>query len=488
MPEMKGNRMLFNSYQFIFVFLPLLLIGWNILQKVHIKSALVFLTLMSMWMYGSFDIRFLITIISTSLITYLISYWLSRKKSKLILFAGIAFQLLVLGYFKYTGFFVDNVNAVFKTDINFAQLFIPIGISFYSFGQIAFLVDRYKEEIEHIDILSYFAYTLYFPKIMQGPIAFPKEILDQMFDEEKIKWNADRVLRGLILFSIGLGKKVLLADYLGLVVDYLYSQVYYLDTLCVIMAGLTYAFQIYFDFSGYCDMADGISRMLGINLPQNFNSPYQAESAEDLWRRWHITLNRFLIKYVYIPLGGSRKGKTRTLIHIMIIFTLSGLWHGAAWTYIVWGVMQGLTVIWDKVRPFKIGKKFGQVCTFAFFCFSMLFFRAKTLEESFVLIQKLFFFTWPGFTYRAVSNLKISELYVVREAVEMTSMQYSNILYMIIYLLLIGISFFVITRKNAYSFIEKKEFTKKELVGIALIAALSILSLSRVQTYIYFNF
>lgn len=405
MPEMKGNRMLFNSYQFIFVFLPLLLIGWNILQKVHIKSALVFLTLMSMWMYGSFDIRFLITIISTSLITYLISYWLSRKKSKLILFAGIAFQLLVLGYFKYTGFFVDNVNAVFKTDINFAQLFIPIGISFYSFGQIAFLVDRYKEEIEHIDILSYFAYTLYFPKIMQGPIAFPKEILDQMFDEEKIKWNADRVLRGLILFSIGLGKKVLLADYLGLVVDYLYSQVYYLDTLCVIMAGLTYAFQIYFDFSGYSDIAIGSAYVMGFKLKDNFRNPYFSRSIADFWRRWHISLSSWFRDYIYFPLGGKRIKKSRWYFNLLFTFFISGLWHGASWGFIIWGTLHGFYYIFGEItKKFRrkvvefIGitklpktNKYLQIfLTFSLVCFSWIFFRANNLKDAFYIIGNLF--------------------------------------------------------------------------------------------------
>ena len=192
-------------------------------------------------------------------------------------------------------------------------------------------------------------YTVYFPKLIQGPIAFHKEMIDQFTDKSLRKYDPEKMAKGIMSFIIGLSKKVLLADTLSKMVVYGFHYTYYLDTITVIVVMLAYTFQIYLDFSGYCDMANGVSLMLGFKLPVNFNSPYKAATAKELWQRWHMTLSRFFIKYVYIPLGGSRKGKIRTIINVLVVFILSGLWHGAGWTYICWGLMQGLLVVWDNL-------------------------------------------------------------------------------------------------------------------------------------------
>ena len=309
---------------------------------------------------------------------------------------------------------------------------------------------------------------------------------------------------------IGLGKKVLLADALALPVNYGFEQTYYLDTITVILVMLAYTFEIYFDFSGYCDMASGISLMLGITLPVNFNSPYKSATVKELWQRWHITLSRFFIKYVYIPLGGSRHGKLRTVLNVLIVFVLSGLWHGAGWTYVCWGLMQGLLVVWDDLgivgvreadgsihlhryllrkRPlFTVSRKIGQFFTFTFFVISLIFFRSESMAYAGAMFRRLFTFTWPGFLYRVAGKLDIAELYVIKEAVSLLAPGMLNLLYVTIFIFLLVISAFIITRKNALEISSNTSFSKKLCLFIILIFVWSFLSLSQVSTFIYFKF
>lgn len=521
--------MVFNSFGFIFIFMPLLLAGYNLLLHFgYRRLAILFITAMSAVLYGMFNYKYLVIIGISMAITYLFSYIIEKKSgdssksiiiekgsgdysksisikkesggssnsisikkkvSPLIPAVAVLFHVAVLGYFKYTGFLVDNINSIFKTDYTFTAFLLPVGISFYTFSQIAFVIDRYRGEIPHYDFLSYAFYILYFPKIMQGPIAFPKEIIDQTRDIESLRFDADRFGRGIILFIIGLAKKVLLADTIALIVTYTYSQAYYLDTLCVIVAGIATALNIYFDFSGYCDMADGISQMLGITLPQNFNSPFKASTVQELWQRWHMTLSRFLTKYIYFPLGGSRKGAARTIINILIIFFISGLWHGAGWTYVVWGLVNGILVIFDhfhkrKLLPIKI----RQVLTFLFFSFSVIIFQASDLTTAGVMIGKLSFFTYPGFLYRTAANLTLSETYVLEEAVQLFAPNMLNIYYFILMMIVIAFSLFLMTRPNAREIAAKTTFKTWQIVALSVLACLSILSLSNVQTFVYFTF
>lgn len=508
--------MVFNSFGFIFIFMPLLLAGYNLLLHFgYRRLAILFITLMSAVLYGMFNYKYLVIIGISMAVTYLFSYIMEKKSgdpltstsiekepgsssksinnnrrvSPLIPAAAVIFHIAVLGYFKYTGFLIDNINSLFKTDYAFTAFLLPVGISFYTFSQIAFVIDRYRGEIEHYDLLSYAFYILYFPKIMQGPIAFPKEIIDQTRDIDALRFNADRFGRGIILFIMGLAKKVLLADTIALIVTYTYSQAYYLDTLCVIVAGISTALNIYFDFSGYCDMADGISQMLGITLPQNFNSPFKASTVQELWQRWHMTLSRFLTKYIYFPLGGSRKGSIRTVINILIIFFISGLWHGAGWTYVVWGLVNGILVIFDHFHKRKIlPVKIRQVLTFLFFSFSVIIFQASDLTTAGVMIGKLSFFTYPGFLYRTAANLTLSETYVLEEAIQLFAPNMLNIYFFILMLAVLIFSLFLMTRPNAREIASKSTFKTSQIVFLAILACLSILSLANVQTFVYFTF
>ena len=324
----------FNSFTFILVFLPILLIGWYALNRFEKHTvADIFLILMSLYFYYSFGAMFLVILLVSIAVNYGLSMLLEHwHQPKLIKIVGVLFNLALLFYFKYLGFFIDNVNALTGAALTAKEILMPIGISFFTFGQISFIVDRANGEAPHYPFLKYVMYTVYFPKLIQGPIAFHKEMIDQFNDASLRKYDSDRFAKGLMSFIIGLSKKVILADTLAGAVNYGFKYTYYLDTLTVIVVMLAYTFQIYLDFSGYCDMANGVSMMLGYELPVNFNSPYKASSAKELWQRWHMTLSRFFIKYVYIPLGGSRKGKLRTVINVLIVFVLSGLWHGAGWT------------------------------------------------------------------------------------------------------------------------------------------------------------
>ena len=505
----------FNSFTFILVFLPVLMIGWHALNRLQKYTvADVVLIIMSLYFYYTFGVNFLI-ILSVSIgVNYALSAVLKKIDSrnttdsnihkKLIKIIGVLFNLGLLFYFKYLGFFADNLNVVFKTGLTVDKIIMPIGISFFTFGQISYIVDRANGEAPHYSFVEYTLYTAYFPKLIQGPIAFHKEMIDQFRDKSLRTYDSVKFSAGIISFVLGLSKKVILADVLSKIVNYGFEQTYYLDTLTVIAVMLAYTFQIYFDFSGYCDMANGISLMLGYRLPTNFNSPYKAASAKELWQRWHMTLSRFFIKYVYIPLGGSRKGRYRTIANVLIVFILSGLWHGAGWTYVCWGLMQGLLVVWDdlgivstekegkfllrKEPLLVIPKALGRAMTFIAFVASLIFFRSESVEKALAMFRRLFFFTWPGFLTRTATNLDIAENYVFRQFLSQMGGIDENVIYMITMVTYLAVSGFIITRKNTEEIIETTTFDKKTLIGITVLFLWSFISLSAVSTFIYFQF
>ena len=511
----------FNSFTFILAFLPILLAGWyglNKIEKYNVADA--FMVIMSLYFYYSFGAGFLLVLLLSVAGNYFLSFLIELidKKSardnkygkKLIGAVGVIFNLALLFYFKYLGFFVENVNAITGAALSFKQILMPIGISFFTFGQISFIIDRSKGEAPHYPVLKYLMYTVYFPKLIQGPIAFHKEMIDQFSDKSLRRYNSDTMAMGIMSFIIGLSKKVLLADNLAKVVNYGFHYTYYLDTLTVIAVMLAYTFEIYLDFSGYCDMANGVSMMLGYRLPENFNSPYKAATSKQLWQRWHMTLSRFFIKYVYIPLGGSRKGKARTIINVLIVFVLSGLWHGAGWTYICWGLMQGLLVVFDNLgivgikdkqdsdrqkflfrqKPLvSIPRPLGNAITFTMFTISLVFFGSQNMTYALEMFKRLFFWTYPGFLYRTAENLVIPENYVFRMFLSQMGRQgMVTGVYMASFLLLLAISAFVMTRKNTGEIIKETKFGKRTVIALAVLFIWSFVSLSDVSTFIYFQF
>ncbi len=502
----------FNSFKFILLFLPLLLLGWNLLNNRRLyRAADFFVILMSLYYYYTFGAQFFWILLFSIFVNYGLSFIVEKKRDlrKAVKVIGVLFNLSLLFYFKYLGFFVDNLSAITGKALSVQDIIMPIGISFFTFGQISFIVDRANGEAPHYPLCQYAMYTVYFPKLIQGPIAFHKEMIDQFKDEAKRRFDSDTFARGMMSFTIGLGKKVILADTLAGSVNYGFHYTYFMDTLTIIAVMLAYTFQIYLDFSGYCDMANGVSMMLGIRLPDNFNSPYKAKSSKELWQRWHMTLSRFFIKYVYIPLGGSRKGKIRTVLNVLIVFIISGLWHGAGWTYICWGFMQGLLVVWDDLgivavdygddrkRKYLLREKplfvvpgyLGNAMTFIMFVISLVFFRSQDMKYAIQMFKQFFFFTYPGFLYRTASQMKIAENYVPRQILTMLHVQGGDdIVYLATMIIFLAVSGFIMTRKNTKEIVESTDFGFKTVLGLSVIFVWSFISLSDVSTFIYFQY
>ncbi len=502
--------MLFNSFLFIFIFLPITLIGWYTLNQCrHTELAKTFLAGMSLWFYGYFNFYYLAIIIVSIIINYLLSFVLTfaenktweKTASRVGLLTGIIFNLGLLFYFKYYDFFIENINFAFHTNFTLKHILLPLGISFFTFQQLSFIIDRCLGRAEHYSFINYVTFVTFFPQLIAGPIVLYKEIIPQFEDADNRKFNAANFSEGIILFVLGLGKKVLIADVFGLVVNYGFAQTYSLDTVSTILVVLSYTFEIYFDFSGYSDMAMGLGRMFNIIIPVNFNSPYRACSVKELWQRWHITLSRFFITYVYIPLGGSKKGKLRTIINTIIIFFLSGLWHGAAWTYIAWGTMQGLLVVWDNLgivgikgkeekRPskFHIPAWLGWFLTFSFFNLSMFFFRSESMAGAVQMFKNLFAFNYTGKMFEVAAAMDISEFYVVREALSIAASDVVKYAYLLLLVVYLSVSFFLIFRRNALEIATDGKFGPWKCWAVSIVFVWCVISLSQVSTFLYFNF
>lgn len=498
--------MLFNSYIFIFIFLPITLLGWYFLNaKKAYRAAKYFLAGMSLWFYGYFNYYYLAVIIASILGNYFLS-WLvkfskTRLTDRLLLISGLLFNLGFLFYFKYYDFFFENINAVFHTNFTLKHILLPLGISFFTFQQISFIVDRCLKKAEHYSFENYITFVTFFPQLIAGPIVLYKEMMPQFESVSNRRFQSENFVRGIILFTIGLAKKVLLADVLAIPVNYGFEQTAFLDTPATLLVILAYTFEIYFDFSGYSDMAVGLGRMFNIELPVNFNSPYKACSVKELWQRWHMTLSRFFIQYVYIPLGGSRKGKVRTLFNIFMVFFLSGLWHGANWTYVAWGTMQGLLVVWDNLGivgvkgsndkvPAKvyIPRWLGWFFTFSFFNLSLFFFRSESMASAIQMFRNIFAFKNTGYLYKIAVKLDIPEFYIFKQMINLTNPAFLNTAYLILFFLLLLISAFIISRKNAIEIVRDHPLDNKLCTFTVILLIWCIISFSQVSTFIYFNF
>ena len=384
--------MLFNSYLFIFVFLPIVLLGFYVIgAKSHHRIAMSWLVGASLFFYGWWNPAYLSIIVISMLFNYAVGSALSgRDKSRGILIVGISLNLLALIYYKYFNFFIDNINNLSGMNFNVEQIFLPLAISFFTFQQIAYLVDTYRGETREYNFLSYCLFVTFFPQLIAGPIVHHREMLPQFAKNSLYKLSYRHLFIGLTIFTIGLFKKAVLADGTSgyVATTFNLAELGVPITFIAAWAGsLCYAFQLYFDFSGYSDMAIGIARMFGIVLPMNFNSPYKAVNIAEFWRRWHMTLSRFLRDYLYIPLGGNRKGKTRQLINLMLTMVLGGLWHGAGWNFAIWGLVHGLLLvihnIWQQLAAYwhiKLYRFFAWSLTFFAVLFAWVPFRAITLE------------------------------------------------------------------------------------------------------------
>ena len=387
--------MVFNSFIFIFLLLPLTLLSYFLFDKISSLVGKIVLIISSLlfYLYGGWQF-FLITLASIAF-NIVISLILGKinKGRKALFIVGIVINVLFLFVFKYTGFIANSIfNA---NDIRF-NLALPLGISFYTFQQISYLSCVYQKKVEKVDIIDYLAFASFFPKMMIGPLVEYDVFVNQLNDKDRKKFNIENFLCGFKMFAFGLFKKVVLADTLALAVNYGFSNITDLQFIDTVVVTLSYTFQVYFDFSGYSDMAIGVAMMMNFDLPQNFNSPYRAYSVRDFWKRWHMSLTRFLTQYIYIPLGGNKKGTFRTCLNVLIVFLVSGIWHGANWTFILWGLIWGILSVIDRFlpRPKDTTQKIiGWMATFVIVNILWLLFRADSIGQWFEILKKLFSFT-----------------------------------------------------------------------------------------------
>ena len=390
--------MLFNSYVFLFFFLPVTLVGFHLIGKQgHHKVAISWLVGASFVFYGWWNPAYLGLILGSILFNYAVGFSLLGRPHKLTLFLGVAGNLGVLGYFKYANFFIDNINALTSNDIILEQIILPLGISFFTFQQITYLVDAYRGETREYNFLHYCLFVAFFPQLIAGPIVHHKEMLPQFAKDALYGLKSRNLAVGFTIFIIGLFKKVVLADGIAVHATSVFAGAEHGVFLTFFEAwggALAYSFQLYFDFSGYSDMAIGLARMFGVRLPLNFNSPFKATSIIDFWRRWHITLSRFLRDYLYIPLGGNRKGEARRFTNLMIAMLLGGLWHGAGWNFVLFGLAHGTYIVicgaWVKVKKnisdnsviksTVVANSIGRVITFLAVVLAFVPFRAESMD------------------------------------------------------------------------------------------------------------
>ena len=505
--------MLFNSYFFIFVFLPLSLAGWYLLNRLkRYKLAQGYLIGMSLWFYAWYNVSFLWVMLGSCLFNFGVSFFLSGRDTprmrRFLLITGCVVNIGALGIFKYYNFFVENVNAVFGADFQTRNILLPLGISFFTFQQLSYLIDRCRGDAPHYGLMDYLSFVTFFPSLISGPIVLHASTVPQFQDETRRRFSAESFSRGVMQFSIGLAKKVLLADTLALAVNYGYENIAALDAPAALAAAVGYTLELYFDFSGYSDMAIGVGKMFRIEIPENFNSPYRATSVKDFWKRWHMTLSRFLQTYVYFPLGGSRKGKLRTFVNTMITFLVSGLWHGANWTFVFWGFLHGLGVavagivgnrkasgeknagrkLQDKGIRNRALRLLCQFATFAYVCMAFVFFRADSIQDGFLLLSRIFSFHVDGQLVQMAAAMEPSEIYIVTKALSLIAPSLVGAAQIAAMIFMLAVSFFVLTRKNTVQIISRKEISFRFTMWLAFLFAWSVISLSGVSTFVYFSF
>ncbi|MGQ5525275.1 MBOAT family O-acyltransferase [Chitinimonas sp. PSY-7] len=399
--------MLFNSYVFIFVFLPIVLGGFYIIGQRSHQFASVWLAAASLFFYGWWDSRFVGLLLASIAFNYCAGYvitlWSERSKrqQKWLLGLAIAVNLALLAYFKYANFFVSNLAALTGTTLSIGEVLLPLGISFYTFTQIAFLVDTYQGKVKEYRFIHYTLFITYFPHLIAGPVLHHKEMMPQFARPTTCQLNWDNIATGLTIFLFGLGKKVLIADKLAEYATPVFhavaqgGQPMLLESWIGVLA---YTMQLYFDFSAYSDMAIGISLLFNVQLPINFNSPYKSTSIIEFWRRWHMTLSRFLRDYLYIPLGGNQNGAASRYLNLMITMLLGGLWHGAGWTFVIWGGLHGCYLLinhaWRATQvklgwanPGRLATFAGGVLTFLAVVVGWVFFRADSASSAVNLLQ-----------------------------------------------------------------------------------------------------
>jgi len=461
--------MIFNSYEFLLIFLPLFFLIFYTLIKYNLqKYAVWFIGVASILFYSLENINFLWILILSISVNYFIGEMIINKSSrKIFLITGIIFNLSLLIYFKYTIFFLNSIISFTEKSIGLPDIILPIGISFYTFTQLAFLIDAYNNKSKHYTFSEYISFVTFFPHLIAGPILIHRDFIPQLRNNNFGKPSYNKIYAGLVFFSIGMFKKVMIADSISPTVGVLFDNAPFLTTLEAWIASFLYTIQLYYDFSGYSEMAVGLALMMNIKIPINFNSPYKANSIIDFWRRWHISLSYFLKQYLYISLGGSRKGLHRKYFNLLLTMLLGGIWHGAGYTYLIWGAMHGSYLCINHMSrqlKVKINKNISWLITFLAVTISWVVFRAKDANDAGDILSSMF--ALRNFSYDT-PNIINSEFYIF---------------------LIIG---FILWLKNGPN-TRQVAVTRKTnfLVSAfcAIILYISILNFNKVTEFIYFQF
>ena len=479
--------MVFSSHVFIFAFLPAVLLGYYLLPRFFAGSRLrrvqnLFLIAASLFFYGYFNVSYLLLIAASILVNYLLALAIQNGRRqrlvKLCFVVGVLFNVLLIGYFKYYDFFIENINFIFRSSYALKHLLLPLGISFFTFQQLSFLVSVYQKEEQVEDFISYCVFVLFFPQLVAGPIVLYSEMIPQFADESRCRFNGDNMAAGVYLFCIGLFKKAVVADTLALFVDNGFAQSS-LGLAAAWATSLSYTLQIYFDFSGYSDMAIGLGKMFNIDIPWNFLSPYRSESFTVFWRRWHITLGRALSSYIYKPLGSSRRGRARTFLNTMATFLISGLWHGAAWTFVLWGGIHGLFVAGEKLlgdRLERVPKALRVALTFLLVNVLWVLFRAESFSQA-------------GMVYSGMLSFGSLNLGQLAALVLDNSFDFPTIVDIAYLFSLLAVLLAVVFRcRNTRELLEHFRCSGRNLAFTVFLFCFSVIHLSRGSIFIYFNF
>lgn len=475
--------MLFNSFEFILVFLPIVLSVYWVL--VHFKLffiSRIWIVLSSLFFYGYWRIDYvyliLISVITNYLISHLLinkkeySYFNNRKLRKIFFLLGIFFNLSLLGYYKYFDFFIENLNYLSGMQLTLHNIVLPLAISFFTLQQIAFIVDSYEGIVKEKSFVNYAMFVTFFPQLIAGPIVHHKDMMPQ-FTSKSLEFIPKSFMLGVFIFSIGLFKKVIIADTLSVWADASFENADLLSTVSAWAASVTYSFQLYFDFSGYTDMAIGLGLLFNIRLPHNFNSPFISTNIIEFWSRWHITLTNFITTYIYTPIlmAGNKVTFVKAMVAIFITMQIAGIWHGAEWKYVVFGFLHGgalvICHVWKRnIYKFKFYKSLAWFFTFIFIIVTFTIFRGEDLDQSFSIIKKMFFY--------------------VPSSPDTHEVDLINWIYLFFF------SFIIFHKNNTLSFLKEEKFNLYLTIFLFLICLFHLnyfqISNNFGMSFIYFNF
>lgn len=492
--------MIFSSTVFIMLYLPIVFSVYFLLNKQRkIFAGKLWLVAASLFFYGYWSVLYLPLLLVSICFNFFVGAVISPHSKlplasyrRTIFILSIAANIALLVYFKYINFFIDNINIAFNSTFDLQNLILPLGISFYTFTQIAFLVDSFNGKAREYDLVNYTLFVTFFPHLIAGPILHHKEMMDQFQSRWTLFLRYRNIFMGLFIFSIGFFKKVIIADTFSVFANAGFADGVIHDFYSSWATSLSYTFQLYFDFSGYCDMAIGIALLFNIWLPINFNSPYKSLDIQDFWRRWHMTLSRFLRDYLYIPLGGNRCSPLRMYFNLMLTFIIGGLWHGASWMFVIWGALHGGALVLNRLwvsLGFRMNAMLSWLVTFIFVNITWVFFRANSMDSAGKILLGMVDFTSicdSSLSHIPTESLAWGGVLMDRLLVTLPAGVVANI----VPYLMIVIGFFIISRKNSYELTTQESLGWSKVIWMVILFVIAMYSTLHATSsvFLYFNF